>query len=315
MAGNPSRKGKPRKRKPAKRRFLLFFLPAILAVSAVAAVLLFQLRHDEGKLPLPMPILKDQAKKKPALPIYEEPPSRPAPIRAAGKTTTTAKSPFPASKPRIAIIVDDMGYRHDIGKDLLSLDLPLSFAFLPFAPYNEQLLALVQAKGRDILLHLPLEAADRKWDPGPGKLTTAMDAAMLAAELRKNLQTVPQAIGVNNHMGSRFTADPAAMRSLLEAVRDLNLFFVDSLTSPASTAYTLAGQMGIKTERRNVFLDNELMPEKIIDQLKTLVTHAKKHGQAIGICHPHPATVVALRRYQEELLAQAHVVGIQQLVH
>ena len=132
---------------------------------------------------------------------------------------------------------------------------------------------------------------------------------------REDLQAVPKAIGVNNHMGSRFTADPQAMRTLLAMVRMRNLFFLDSVTVSQSVAYDLAREMGIKTERRTVFLDNDQSPDKIMAQLELLIQLAGEHGQAVGIGHPYPATVEALRRYQTQLRTRTEMVGVSRLVH
>jgi hypothetical protein len=123
------------------------------------------------------------------------------------------------------------------------------------------------------------------------------------------------AIGISNHMGSRFTADPQAMRTLLTLVRARNLFFLDSVTAPKSVAYDLALEMGVKAERRTVFLDNDQNQEKIAAQLDLLVQLAEKHGRAVGIGHPYPATVEALRKYQSQLRSRTEMVGLSRLVH
>ncbi|MGV1100128.1 divergent polysaccharide deacetylase family protein [Thiovibrio sp. JS02] len=315
MTALRAKRGKKGKNKKAGRRSLNLFLLFLLAAATMTAGFFFIFLHDGGKTLSGSPtILKKQAKKTIRPPAYEEPATS-APPAAPGTAGKKTSGHPPPGKPLVAIIVDDMGYQPGIGRGLLALDLPLSFAFLPFAPFNQELLTTAHAKGRDILLHLPLEAADPKWNPGPGALSTAMDTYTLKASLHKDLKAVPQAIGINNHMGSRFTADPAAMRRLFGAMQDLDLFFVDSLTSPKSAAYGLAGQMGVRAGRRNVFLDNEQIPEKIISQLESLISYAKKHGQAVGICHPHPATLEALRRFRPQLLKQTEVVGIHRLVH
>ena len=142
-----------------------------------------------------------------------------------------------------------------------------------------------------------------------------MDPETMRSRFREALQTVPSAVGISNHMGSRFTADPKAMRTLLPLVRERNLFFLDSVTGAKSVAYDLAREMGIQTERRTVFLDNDQNPDKIQAQLELLVQLAGEHGQAVGIGHPYPATVEALRRYQTQLRTRAEMVGVSRLVH
>ncbi|MDP2757104.1 MAG: divergent polysaccharide deacetylase family protein [Desulfurivibrionaceae bacterium] len=312
-------KGSPKKpaRKGAKkkngRRFGLFCLFLFVAATLVAGFYFMALYP--GSAPDPAtPTLSGQAKKKlparetDALPgtLYEEP-SLPGQAPPAAKTL--------AGKPLVAIVIDDMGDRQNTGRTLIALDLPLSFAFLPFTPFSEELQKEARAKGRDILLHLPLEPVDSKANPGRGALTTAMDPETMQSRFREALQTIPTAVGISNHMGSRFTADPKAMRTLLPLVRARDLFFLDSVTGANSVAYDLAREMGVKTVRRTVFLDNDQNPDKIQAQLELLLRLAGEHGQAVGIGHPYPATLEALRRHQTQLRTRAEMVGVSRLVH
>lgn len=314
----PSRKGAKKK---AARRLGLFCLFLFVAATMVAGFYFMFLYPGQQHGP-PLPVLSDQSKNKPLpqateplpAPLYEEPalPHQAPPI--APRPKKAEKRPLPG-RPLVAIVIDDMGYRQNTGKALLALDLPLSFAFLPFTPFSEELQQEAQARGRDILLHLPLEPMDPKAHPGPGALTTAMDPEAMKARFHEDLQAVPKAIGLNNHMGSRFTANPQAMRTLMAMVRTRGLFFLDSVTAADSVGYDLAHEMGVKAERRTVFLDNDQNPDKIMAQLDLLVRLAGEHGQAIGIGHPYPATLEALRQYQSQLRTRAEMVGVSRLVH
>ncbi len=319
--GSPKKPARRSAKKKSGRSFGLFCLFLFVAATLVAGFYFMALYP--GSAPDPAaPVLSEQAKKKPlnrktaALPqtLYEEP-SLP---RQAPPVAASAEKPAPKTlpgRPLVAIVIDDMGDRQNTGQALIALDLPLSFAFLPFTPFSEALQKEAMAKGRDILLHLPLEPVDSKANPGPGALTTAMDPETMQARFREALQAVPGATGISNHMGSRFTADPKAMRTLLPLIRERNLFFLDSITGAKSVAYDLAREMGIQAERRTVFLDNDQNPDAIQAQLELLVQLAGKHGQAVGIGHPYPATVEALRRYQTELRTRAEMVPIHRLVH
>jgi hypothetical protein len=317
MMARPAKKtakktAKKKKNRAAPRRGLrLLALLLLVGVSlAIALFLIFFHRPDQGHPPQPaLPQLSTPAKKA-AVPAETAPAATPGPAEPA----RTQEPATAAPKPLVAIVIDDMGYQQATGRELLDLDLNLTFAFLPFSPGNPPLLARAMARGREILLHLPMESDDPDKNPGPGSLRTDMDAATLREELGKNLQEVPEAIGVNNHMGSRFTADAAAMRRFLPALAAHDLFFLDSLTSPASTGHRLAAEMGIQTVRRDIFLDNEQVPEKIISQLELLVKIAGKNGRAVAIGHPYPATLEALRRYKNELLSRVELVGISRLV-
>jgi hypothetical protein len=217
--------------------------------------------------------------------------------------------------PRIAIIIDDMGHHHDIGGELLNLDLNLTYSFLPHAPFTREQATHAWELGRDILVHMPMEPRDSMWDPGPGALYLRDTPENIALAVAENIALVPHALGVNNHMGSRFTADRPAMQEVLAVLRTKSLFFVDSMTTSGSVGEAEARKMGIRTASRHVFLDNSQIPEDICRQLKRLVAYAKKHGTGIAIGHPNRATVNALRLCREALLQQVRIVGIHELVN
>ena len=313
-----TKKGTKKRAGRAVGLFCLFLFVAVTLIAGVYFIFLYPGKQQA----IPLPILSGQSKHKPLrqetepvpAPLYEEPALPQQAPQVAPRPKKAATKPL-TGRPLVAIVIDDMGYRQNTGKALLALDLPLSFAFLPFTPFSDELQQEAQAKGRDILLHLPLEPMDAKAHPGQGALTTAMGPEAMKSIFQGDLQTVPNAIGVNNHMGSRFTADPQAMRSLMAMVQARGLFFLDSVTAANSVGYDLAHEMGVKTERRTVFLDNDQNPDKIRAQLDLLVKLAGEHGQAIGIGHPYPATVEALRRYQTQLRTRTEMVGVSRLVH
>lgn len=217
-------------------------------------------------------------------------------------------------KPRLALLIDDMGNQQKMGQQLIDLDLLLSFAILPFTPHAHSLMEMAHAKNREILLHLPMEASDAKWDPGPGTISTSMSARSIKAQVRKDLEDLPYAVGVNNHMGSKFTSNKEAIHAALAPLKARNLFFLDSITIASSVAYNEARDMKIKTGRRDVFIDNELDEAKIKAQLIRLVNIAKKHGSAIGIAHPHPATIATLEKEGAWLNEQVQLVAISTLM-
>ncbi len=245
----------------------------------------------------------------------EPPPVLPQPARPEPTVTPPPVVSTTTHRPRIALVIDDMGYHDKIGDALLELHLNLSFAFLPFAPYTQRQLELARHHHRDILLHLPMEATDPKWNPGAGALFVDMPAEELHHTVEEDLAAVPDAIGINNHMGSRFTEDEPAMRTFLSLLRPRHLFFLDSQTSAHSVGYHLAAELGIPALRRNVFLDNEQRKEKIKKQLDALIVLAKKQGIAIGIAHPHQETLDALRDFQRQPDPEVEMVAIHLLVH
>ncbi|WP_456388649.1 divergent polysaccharide deacetylase family protein [Desulfolithobacter sp.] len=216
--------------------------------------------------------------------------------------------------PRIAIIIDDMGYHEKIGNRLIGLDMNLTFSFLPHAPFTLRQEELAYQAGRDILVHLPMEARDPAWDPGPGTLRVTDTPEKLRSTTMDNLLAVPHAIGANNHMGSKFTEDNAAMHQVLSILARQGFFFIDSYTTAKSTGMDEAQKLGLPTGRRHVFLDNRHNEKDVCRQLKLLVEKARRDGWAIGIGHPNQATLQALTRCRERLLQNVRIVGVSELL-
>lgn len=248
--------------------------------------------------------------------VFEEP-DLPQPEDVATRSLEENK-PAPSAtednRPRVAIIIDDMGYHRKIGDSLLALDMSLSFSFLPEAPFACRQEEKAYLLGRDVMVHLPMEASDAKWDPGPGALYLSTSPEELLTTLKKDLAAVPHAIGANNHMGSKFTQNRQAMHRVLGELKEQGFFFIDSFTTAKSTGMEEAQEMGIKTGRRHIFLDNVQDPQKICSQLDKLAALAGKQKQAIGIGHPYQATLDALRNCREKLLTTVQVVPVHELV-
>jgi len=217
-------------------------------------------------------------------------------------------------KPRIAVIIDDMGIQQQIGEQLLDLDLNLTFSFLPYAPFTPELEAKAWSGGHDVLVHMPMEPKDPQRDPGPDALYVLDPFELLNAAVEKNLAQVPHAIGVNNHMGSRFTEDRPAMNNFLGMIRQKGMFFVDSGTTAGSVGMAEAHSMGIRAIKRNVFLDNIQSQEDICRQLKEVIRIAQQEGWAVAIGHPNSATLTALSTCREVLLKYVKVVGVHDLI-
>lgn len=199
-------------------------------------------------------------------------------------------------KGRVAIVIDDLGENRQIAMDFLNLDVPLSFSFFPFARHSREFAREASRQGRDVLLHLPMEPRGYpRQDPGRGRLLTTMGERELLSQLEKDLAAVPYIKGVNNHMGSKFTEDPELMRVVLEEIRGKGLFFLDSRTTAKTVGFKVARELGLKTGQRNVFLDNKRDVSKIKARISELIDLSLKNGGAIGIGHPHPETVQAIR--------------------
>lgn len=201
--------------------------------------------------------------------------------------------PAPPGGAAIALVVDDLGRSLDEVRDLAALDVPLTYAVLPFETRTAEVVAALAASGAEMLLHLPMEGRGGA-DPGPGALSAAMSGEQLAAGTRSALAAVPGAVGVNNHMGSVLTADRAAMRRVLAEVGGRGLYFLDSRTSAESVAFRTARELGLPAAERHVFLDPDPDPEAIRAQFRRLLALAAERGTAIAIGHPYPATRAVL---------------------
>lgn len=217
-------------------------------------------------------------------------------------------------RPRIAIIIDDMGYHQQLGRQFLQLDLNLTYSFLPDAQYSGELATAAFQTGRDILVHLPMEPKDPAKHPGANALSVQDTPERIRQKMATMLSAIPHAIGANNHMGSRFTEDSGAMQVVIDTLKNRSFFFIDSFTTAASRGLAIAQQQGVPTAPRHVFLDTAQEPQQIDRQIEQLLASAKKRGWAIGIGHPHEATLLALTRYNRDRFFDVDIVGAHQLV-
>lgn len=205
------------------------------------------------------------------------------------------------------MIFDDAGGSLQDLTDIVAIGRPVTIAVLPGLRYSKEVALRARAGNVEVFLHLPLEAEDVRKRLGPGGISTDMTDEEIAATMSANLAAVPGAAGVNNHMGSRATADARVMRSILRVVKDHGLIFVDSVTSSRSIAESLADEMGVPTARRQIFLDNENEPEAIRAQLRALIAMARRRGSAVGIGHANRLTP----RILAEMLPEFDRLGIE----
>lgn len=209
-----------------------------------------------------------------------------------------------AEKSRIAIIIDDIGYRKTDSK-VLSLPSNITLSVLPHTPYGKSLALTGFNAHHEIMLHIPMEAENGKF-LGPGGLTTDMNERSIRKNLKDAFIEIPFAIGVNNHMGSLLTSRPKSMYWIMQFIKEQNVVFVDSITSPKSQAMKVAKQVGVPALKRNIFLDNSLDHINISKQFHLLIKRAKAYKSAIAIAHPHPETIQSLQQLLP-LLAQHNI--------
>ncbi len=227
-------------------------------------------------------------------------------------------APAPAKRlgPRVAIVIDDLGDSLEIGKKVVALEPAVTVAVIPFRSASAAVAAAAVAGGREVILHLPLEPERAaEMDGARGFLRTAMEPAHMEDQLERDLRAVPYIVGVNGHMGSRFTSDPRAMRTLLGALRERGLFFLDSKTSAESVAAEIAATLQVPFAERNVFLDHDPTPAAVTKALALAVRVAREAGHAIAIGHPHAVTLAALANWLPEAARQGiEVVPLSTLV-
>jgi len=215
---------------------------------------------------------------------------------------------YSESKARVAIVIDDLGGETSVSQELLRWDLPVTFSILPFTPHAKTLALEAQRKGKEIILHLPMEPHEYpNIKPGEGALLQKMDEEELRRQLSKDIEAIPYIKGVSNHMGSRLMEDPEKMKIILSELKRRELFFLDSRTTPQTKGLQTAKSLGLRVVERNIFLDNSQNEEDVKQQLEKLIHLALSKGKAIGIGHPHPSTIKSLR----EMIPKMQEKGIE----
>lgn len=221
-----------------------------------------------------------------------------------------------AEAPRIAIIIDDLGYQLAAGRRAIALPGPVSFAILPGAPRAHVLAASATDSGKEVLLHLPMQASIDDDNAEPVSMTLDMSRQSFAATFDVAMAAVPGAVGVNNHRGSLITRHPGHMQWLMEEIhaRD-SLFFIDSYTTHESVALQLAAETGVDAIKRDVFLDSDPTPDIIRREFDRLKSLARQRGAAVGIGHPYATTLAFLEAELPKLAEQGFkLVTISELV-
>jgi polysaccharide deacetylase 2 family uncharacterized protein YibQ len=201
---------------------------------------------------------------------------------------------------RLAIIIDDLGNDREAAERMFHLPYPLTVSVLPHLQHSTEISEEASRRGYQVMLHIPIEApADAKAEAI--ELHPGMEADQVTRLVQQMLETVPQAEGANNHQGSVGTSDAALMNAIMPALRERELFFVDSRTSTATVGYAAARRAHVPTASRDVFLDDTQDVSAIHHQLELAAQDAKQHGSAIAIGHPYSVTLQALEEYLPKL--------------
>jgi uncharacterized protein len=253
----------------------------------------------------------------PELPFEELKPPPPKEIFVPQPHPSRPETAFKPSRelPKIAIVIDDLGYDRPIAQEFIDFQAPLTLSFLPQAPHAKEMALLARKRGKGTLLHLPMEPLDYpRSNPGPGALLLSMSAIDILNIIDNDFNEFPFVQGANNHMGSRFTENREKMALVLEALKKRNLFFLDSLTTAQSVVPALADDLGVRYLQRNIFLDNEVAEGPIKQQLEKLVQVAEDRGFAVGCGHPYPLLLQVIREQLPYLKSKVEVVSLSELI-
>ena len=321
-----------------RRLIIVTLLIIIVAAASIGAMLALQYRATDTPSPqrLAVRAITERSLDETELPVYEEPVDpavlTPAPAVPSPKPTTarpdTTVSPatVPAmpreatglpDRPKIAIVIDDLGIDLGRGARILALPAPLTVAYLPYADNLADQTAAARRAGHELFLHLPMDPKNREiTDPGPNALLVDLDIGELRRRLDWNLSRFDGYVGVNNHMGSRFTNDASALATVMTELNRRGLLFLDSRTSAASVALTQARRDGVPSVARDVFIDHIGTPDAVRAALAKVEDIARHRGYAVAIGHPRDVTIDALSMWLPEVERRGfRLVTVSTLVH
>ena len=208
----------------------------------------------------------------------------------------------------IVLVIDDFGYRNDnISDGFLNLSIPITCAIIPGHTASKKFAEKAVSYGKEVIIHMPMESEN--YSPGEDeyKLLTSMTSELLENKLIQAFESLPEAIGMNNHQGSKATSDSKTMTVLASVLKDRGKYFIDSRTSPLTIGEKTMISFGVPTARRNIFLDNNNDLDKIEEQMNKLANSAKKNGVAVGLGHARKNTLSILEKVVPGLLDKGFV--------
>ncbi len=275
-------------------------LPRLLAVVTpdMAAQANVKAGQDVARFAIPDGFAQSRFAPQLLYPVTTKP--RPDWLVEAMRTATNAPPPAaPGQRPVIAICIDDLG--EDLAGTGQAMALPkeVALSFLPYADATPFLAQRAAKGGHLVLAHVPMQALNGS-DPGAMGLKPGMTADEIARRLGWNLARVPGLVGINNHEGSRFTADAAALAPVMATLRARHLFFFDSRTGPQSAVAEAARAAGVRTAARDIFLDDDPRASAVEAELEMLARQARRTGVAIAIGHPRDVTLKLLAKWLTE---------------
>ncbi|MCW8996523.1 MAG: divergent polysaccharide deacetylase family protein [Psychromonas sp.] len=228
-------------------------------------------------------------------------------------TSLQSPSSFAQENGTLSIVLDDLGYSvNDF--QALSLPLEITFSILPFTPQGKQLAEKAHQQGRALLLHIPMQAKSNNSKLGKGALMADMQEAEFKSLLRRSLRYLPDAQGINNHMGSLLTEQLKPMRWTMEVLQTQGLYFLDSRTTIQSVAQSTAKLFAIPALRRNVFLDNIKTQQAMNKQFQLAMQLSQRNRSVVIIAHPYPETLRFLQQKLNHSTTQIKLIALNQLI-
>jgi polysaccharide deacetylase 2 family uncharacterized protein YibQ len=254
----------------------------------------FGLKESVAENPLK---LEDGAMLRPPEAIAEPPNSVPLPPWRR----YAVSFPDSGSRPKVVIVIDDLGMDRKRTARAIGLKGPLTLSFLAYAEDLKEQTAVARAAGHELLTHVGMEPVSESVDPGPNVLLTGLDSEEIRHLLEWNLGRIEGYVGINNHMGSKFTADPSGMAVVMEILKLRGLLFLDSRTTGRSVGAKLARELGVPVAERNIFLDTVNETAAVDVRLRELEQLARRRGYAVAIGHPRDATLESLEGWLQNL--------------
>jgi len=299
------------KRNLVKSIFGIIILMMLVVV--IGILVRYLTKANQPTQPL-SPLVKRQTIEKPpvAKPAFEIYPKEDVPAR---KPRIKPKADLRGKIPKVAIIIDDLGYDRFMAEKFFKLESVLTFSVLPHSTFHRKIADKAHAKGFEVMLHLPMEPLEYPAvDPGLGALITSMTPDQLIEQLNVNLEAVPHIAGVNNHMGSKMTTVSAQIYQIFSVLKKRHLFFIDSRTTKETLCKSSARLFKLPFAERDIFLDNIQEAGAIRKQIEKLIFIANNHGEAIGIAHPHIVTYEVLRQEIPRIEKKLELVPASKLV-
>ncbi len=253
-----------------------------------------------AEMPPPRPAPVDPVFQEP-LPLDPPPGARAAPPPRQEASRTPPGTGLAAPRPQIAVVIDDLGIDRGRTERAIALPGPLTTAFLTYADDLPEQTAAARAAGHELIVHVPMQPRNDRLDPGPKVLRGDLAPEEIRARLDWGLGRFAGYVGINNHMGSRFTSDPEGMAVVMADLKARGLYFLDSRTTRATVGPQAARRAGVPFVSRNVFLDNTNQPERVARQLARVEKLARRSGRAVAIGHPRDVTLDLLETWLPSL--------------